>query len=353
MGHASAAHALAEQLKAIPECANVLVEDIFLHALKRNCHLLYGYFSFVVKKANWIYNWIYRRSEQVEKSAGSGFPLKRVFLNALGHLIDGTNADVVISTLPICSQMVSEYKQATGRRLMLVTCITDVTSHYEWIYPQTDLYLTAAPKIRDQLVEKGVPARSIVVSGIPVRSQFAQGGFPRTAGPRRLLIMGGGFGLLPKSAAFYERLNGLSGVKTTVIAGKNHSLYRRLCGRYPNITVLAYVDDVCTHMRAADLILSKPGGITLYESIFAEVPLLMFRPFLEQEKRNCAFALENGLGLLLSGEAEDCVPEIDRIVHDGDLLETVRQNMRRFKSCLDTDGLAELLLEYGQRGALA
>lgn len=351
MGHYSAAVALSEQLGCGLEGTHICVEDLFLHTLKRRCALLYEYFSFVVRRGNWIYNWVYRRTENREKKGR--FPLERLFLKTLRQLIERTSADVVISTLPICSQLVSEYKQAGGKPVLLVTCITDVTSHREWLYPRTDLYLVPAPKIRESLIARGVDAGSVIVGGIPVRGRFEAERRHASGAQKQVLIMGGGFGLLPGSEVFYEQLGRVKGVRFTVITGKNRKLYRKLRGRYPNVEVLPYINDVCPYMKQADLIVSKPGGVTLYEAISAELPLLMFSPFLEQEVRNGDFVLENSLGLVLSKKPEDLAGEIAKVACDDALLSSIRRNMRRFKACLDPDALPRALMRCEKLAATA
>lgn len=349
MGHYSAATALAEELEQDMEHAQVCVEDLFARTLKGRCRLLYRYFSFVVQRGNWLYNLVYRRTEHLEKKAS--IPFQRGFLRTLDQLIRESGASVVISTLPICSQLVSEYKQETGSEIRLITCITDVTTHSEWLYPYTDLYLAPAPAIRDSLLEKGVPSERIAVSGIPVRGQFRRREERCPSEKKRVLIMGGGFGLLPKSQEFYAALNVMDGLEVTVITGKNKALYEKLQGNYPNLNILGYVNDVCRYMKQADLIVSKPGGVTLFESIYAQAPLLMFPPFLEQEMRNGDFVLRNRLGLVLPRGPESFALEIGRTARDGAQLSVIRQNMTRFLACLDSGALLRTLHTYEEAGA--
>ena len=56
--------------------------------------------------------------------------------------------------------------------------------------------------------------------------------------------MGGGLGLLPRKDAFYEALNDLPGVRTTILTGRNQRLYERLSGRYEHIEVVGFTDRV-------------------------------------------------------------------------------------------------------------
>ncbi len=350
MGHYSAANSLSEEIRNQFEDADVFVEDIFVHAFKKSCGAIYWVFSSLVKKGSRIYNLVYKRIDHPGKK--TQFPFMHHFGNALARLIEDTGAEVIISTYPFCSLLVSEYKKSTGRNIPLITCITDVTCHSQWLYPETDLYLTAAPEMKEDLIQKGVAEKCILVSGIPVGRQFVcEHGHCGTAG-KHLLIMGGGLGLLPGSEAFYRRLNQLPDIKTTIITGNNKALYRTLKNKYPHILVLGFVDDVYRHMRNADLIISKPGGITLFEAIFAELPLLLFSPFLEQEIRNAEFVMENKLGIVLSKKPEASVVEVQSILYDDERLKDIRSNMRHFKSGLDHRALTRALLQLGEQRAL-
>ena len=103
----------------------------------------------------------------------------------------------------MCSGVVSGYKGHTGNAIPLITCLTDVTSHSEWIHPGTDFYLAPSPEARQALADKGVDPDRILAGGIPVRDRFDSAG-RRQDGPRQLLIMGGGLGLMPRKDSFCD-----------------------------------------------------------------------------------------------------------------------------------------------------
>lgn len=79
---------------------------------------------------------------------------------------------------------------------------------------------------------------------------------------------------------------------------RNQKLYDRLAGRYDNIEVVGFTDRVYDYMAQSDLLLSKPGGITLFESIFAELPMLAWEPFWSRRRRMPGALEERGLGRL-------------------------------------------------------
>ena len=152
-----------------------------------------------------------------------------------------------------------------------------------------------------------------------------------------------GLGLLPRRDKFYEQLNALPGVKTTLITGNNRKLYERLAGKYQNIEVLGYTDRVYDYMARADLALTKPGGITLFETIFSELPILAWEPFLQQEKNNARFLVKRGLGRVAAKEPEACLAAIRALIYDDEALESMARNMRDMKGQLEEQSLGHIL----------
>ena len=179
----------------------------------------------------------------------------------------------------------------------------------------------------------------VCVTGIPVRAEFRSPcSAPRSsrAGrPRRLLMMGGGLGLMPTKDKFYEELNALPEVETTLICGHNQKLYERLVGQYPHIEVLGYTNQVCAYMNRADLMLTKPGGITLFESIFSELPLLAWEPFWEQERKNAHFIMERNIGRVAPKEPMACLESIKALIYDDGALDGMAARMREIKDRLN------------------
>ena len=327
MGHWSAALSIQEQLEREGHQAQVV--DFFAYALPETAPALYRGFNLLVTYGGGIYNLFHRMKRNAEGEA----PLASQFTRRLAGLLAVTRPDVVVSTHPVCSGVVARYKAERTSALPLVTCVTDITSHSEWIHPGTDRYLVAGEDVKTALVRKGVDAERVTVTGIPVRAQFSSE-LRRMDGPRQLLIMGGGLGLMPRKDSFYEALNALPGVHTTILTGKNQKLYDRLAGKYENIEVVAFTDRVYEYMGRAHLMLSKPGGITTFEAIAAQLPMLAWEPFLEQERENARFLVAHGLGRVVPKDEEDCLAAIRACIHDDVLLERMSAAMGEMNTAL-------------------
>ncbi len=277
-------------------------------------------------------------------------PFEGLLVERLAELLDRAQPDAVISTHPLCARIAARYKREYDADLPLVTCVTDLSSHSEWIYTGTDCYLVGSPELRDRLAAKGVDPAHIHATGIPVRMEFQSPVRRRGGQERQLLIMGGGLGLLPRRDTFYERLNAMPHLHTTLITGSNRKLYDRLQGRYDHIQIVGYTDRVYEYMAQADLMLSKPGGITVFEAIFSELPILAWEPFLQQEKENARFLLDNGIGRLAHTGSSACLSAIQDLIYDRAALDQMSSRMRGLKGQLEVESLRLMMQTFAQPG---
>lgn len=310
-GHLAAANSLKQQLlRGFPEAA-VEVVDFLAYAMPKLSKAMYKGFHMMVFHGSPIFNTYYKFTSLGRADAHP--PMENMLFNRLSELLCESNPDVVLATHPLCAQLVSRFKEKTGLAMPLITCITDVTSHPEWINRNTDYYLVPSGEVRQKLAEKGVDPALVFVTGIPVREEFRQL-FHRGTGKKELLIMGGGLGLLPRDISFYKALHEIPDVHTTIVTGHNQKLFERLHGRWENMQVVGYAERIWEYMARADLIVTKPGGITLFEAIFARVPVFSWQPTLLQEKNNARWMTENGIGWV--AERADFAEEIRELVLD-------------------------------------
>ncbi|MCM1025037.1 MAG: UDP-diphospho-muramoylpentapeptide beta-N-acetylglucosaminyltransferase [Roseburia sp.] len=403
MGHWAASQSLRQQLlQGFPD-AKIAIEDFPAYALPGASGALYKGFQLLVTRGSGLFNMYYEFTSLGRTDARP--PLEGIFLDKLAELLQQYRPDAVIATHPLCAQMVSRLKEQAARQerhgldLPLITCITDISSHPEWINRNTDCYLAPSEEVKESLVRKGVERARICVTGIPVRQEFrrlrkdgrssggehpakesrsfdggSMGEANRDSGGelpakdsrsldggtmrensrvacRELLIMGGGLGLLPSSEDFYDRLSGIPNTHVTIITGCNRRLYRHLVGRWENIEVIGYTDQVWEYMKKADMIVTKPGGITLFESIYAQTPIFTWPPALCQEKRNARWLQEKGIGWVAG--RENCAEEIREILTDQQRLARAAALMGRLRGQLETERLNCLMAAIACSGGAA
>lgn len=340
MGHWSASMSLRQQLlRAFPE-AQVEVMDLIAYT-NHNYESMYKWFNVLVTRGSGLFNLYYKFTQNKDSDER---PLNEEQCpDRVEELFERKRPDVIIATHPICARIVARWKRETGSSLPMVTCVTDLTSHSEWIHRVTDCYLVGTEEIKERLVAKGVNRDIIYVTGIPVRAEFKLPVHRGDRQQRNLLIMGGGLGMMPKKNSFYEALDTLPGVRTTIITGRNQKLYDRLVDKYENIRVIGFTDRVYEYMAWADLVLTKPGGITMFESIFSELPILAWEPFLEQEKNNARFLVKRGLGRVAAKEPDECLTAIRELIYDDYTLADMSAKMHALKEQLEQESLTHIL----------
>ena len=319
MGHLSAARALQEQLSLDGHRAEVV--DLFEYALPERAGAMYWWFNVLVTYGGVFYN-LYHDLTANDSGDGRGDDL----LDGLDRLLDEYGPDVVVSTHPICSAAMARYKLEGPSDIPLVTCVTDVTCHSEWLHPGTDCYLVAEESVRQGFIAKGADPDTVVVSGIPVSGRF-QPARKDHSQRRELLIMGGGLGLMPRRDSFYQALNALPGVHTTILTGRNDKLFQRLNGKYENIEAVPFTTQVDKYMARAHLMLSKPGGITCFEAIAARLPILAWQPFLKQEQENANFLVRRGMARIAAKEESACLAAIRETIGDARMLDSMEAAM--------------------------
>ena len=342
MGHVKCAEAIAEEIYASQPDASVITVDVMDYLFPHFSKVIYKGFSLLVSRLPGMYN-------HLNRAAGkhAGVPMKKAIAARLDKLMEQTKPDLIISNLPVCSKYISAYKELRVCKQPLFTYITDITVHDEWIADKTDLYFVGDESTENALISKGVPAEKIVVSGIPVKRVFksafedaalksqekADGSLEKDDlemhTKKRLLIMGGGLGLVPGGSRLLKRLNEESCFEVTLIAGKNRSLEKRARRKWKNINVVGFTNKISDYMAAADLVLTKPGGITTFEAIASRTPMYIADPFLEQEMGNARFIESKNIGRVVWSRDCDVASDIINFLKDTALIDTMKENMAK------------------------
>ena len=345
MGHYSAAEAIKQEIEENYKEINVNIKiiDIIDYLFPTISNYVYKSFDTLVSKWANLYNFINTNNEERNIET-----VNYLFIKKLDKLFNEYNPEVVISTLPISSQYISKYKSIKKSNIPLLTFITDISSHSEWIHKNTNFYFVGDKKIKKSLVSKGISEEKIIITGIPVRKQFREidRDLNKSNKKKEILIMGGGLGLISVNDEVFETLNDVKDIKTTIITGNNKSMYDYLKEKYKNIKVVGYTEEVSKYMEKSDLIISKSGGITLFEAIYSEVPIYVVNPFLVQEIKNSKFIEKEKIGKVIRDKDFDIISDILNLINDDDEITKMKKNMRDIKSRINQNEIINVLDKF-------
>ncbi|MGI6736254.1 MAG: MGDG synthase family glycosyltransferase [Anaerovoracaceae bacterium] len=351
-GHTAAAKALRQELLHEDPHCRVVIADLVRYLCPRCSRLVYGAFNRMAEHANWLYNAINHIGEKSRQ-----LPMKGLFSEKFQELIDRHAPDLIISTWPIGARYIGAYKEYTGSRIPYITCITDVAPNYEWISSASDAYLVGDRMTRERLMRMGVDRKKIFVSGIPVRHDFLLDRAPFRCteedggeeGCRRILIMGGGLGLMPGIDELLHIFAAWPDLRTTVITGRNEKLKQRLKKAWPRADIRGYVASPAACMRRADWLVTKAGGITTFEAIHAGTPMLILPPFLEQERDNAAFIERRKIGRILFADRNLWAEQIAALLRDPAAGAEIAAQMRSLRREFAAQRLSGVIEEVMRR----
>ena len=67
--------------------------------------------------------------------------------------------------------------------------------------------------------------------------------------------------------------------------------------------------------------------------------MLAWEPFLQQERLNARFLVQEGIGRVARKEPEACLNAIRELIYDGEALARMAEKMRGIKEQLEADGV--------------
>lgn len=304
--------------------------------------------------------------------AGSNVALLRLallrwaFLRLQGRMAQRLEAfapDVVVATQMVPAALVSALKQESPRwqALPLVGVLTDFGAHDYWAQPGVDLYCVPHESLAGPpLVADAAEASTrVAVTGVPLMPGFEC--VPAVAEARRwigldagdtspvVLVLGGGLGL-GLEATVGPLLAEVPRSRVVVMAGHNDEaltgLRSRAAGIGRRLVVRGWTEHMENYIAAADLVIGKPGGLTVAEVLACGRPLLVTKSLQGQESFNVRFIERHGVGRLV--RRGELAAEARRWLIDRETLVDRRQRaamLGRREGALE---VADIVLTYAE-----
>lgn len=270
-----------------------------------NTVLVYSY-HFIIKHRPKIFKKVfyYAETDRGHKALNTLIPLLKLSAKKCIKLIKEFNPDRII-----CTHFVAPFLfTPTPHCYPIDTVVTDYYAHRSWIAPNIRHLFVASEEMKKTLSNKH---SSIIVSGIPIHPRFLEqkNKFDLykklKINPHHptLLILSGGIGLIDISTAVEYILKECSELNIVAISGKdNETLYQKLSNldkRKNDYFVFKYLDNIDEWMRIADIVITKPGGLTVTECLHLKKPLLLLNPIPGQEEKNAEYIIKYNFGRLI------------------------------------------------------
>jgi processive 1,2-diacylglycerol beta-glucosyltransferase len=352
-GHAEAARSLAGAF-AVRGAEPVVVDHFRTLVHPAFARVSGAAYYWLLRHAPTVWAFAYQLGDRMGPESPLAFGVPRLGLERLGRLLEAMRPDAVV-TVHATPAAVMAALAATGRAMPPhTTAVTDFVAHSQWMPRPVDRYCVAAEEVRNEFVARGIPPDRVVVTGVPVRAEFSRAVDAAAARqawglvPDRPTVVAmagtqGSLGRLPDVVRVLLTIE--RPFQAVVVAGRDERLrahLARLAVGSP-VRVEGYVEDVRTLLAAADLLVTKAGGMTLAEATAAEVPLLLYGSLPGQEAGNERFASRAGIALVARSRGE-LRRLLARALADADTMERMQASLRRLRRPDAAAHIVELVL---------
>ena len=339
-GHNSAAKAIQECYEShgdiceIRDCLS-FISDGVSEAVARS-------HNFVYRHAPKFFNNSYRHTEQNTAMFKDNHAVRRMIdlgKYNLGQFLQTDDFELVICTHVFAAMMLTAAKQHYDLPIRTAIVETDYTNTPGSSENDVDYHFLPDTALSAELIAAGVDESRIVISGIPVRQEFTEGmekaeakqllGMP--VDRPHVLIMGGSMG----SGPIPDILDSLyllckESIQISVVCGTNEQLLtvlRRSCGHLGIIHLYGYTPHISLLMDSADLLVTKPGGISTSEAAAKGLPMVLINTVGGCEEHNLSYFLQKG-GAVTADTAEELCHCCQSLLNDAGLREKMSRALK-------------------------
>lgn len=239
--------------------------------------------------------------------------IKSVFNNKkLEEEIVSYNPDLLISTHFFGNIMLGMFNKRNLINTKIISIITDYKSHEMWIKDEKsiDAFIVSNDIVKNDLISKGINGNKIYSYGIPISETFNNTIDPETIkqkyhvnnGKKTFLFFAGGSIGSSFSYKYLKRLlEEEYDINIIYVCGKNEKLKEKVeklisKNDYENVYPLGFSKEVNNLLSISDIVISKPGGLSITESLEMKTPMLLIPGNGGNEIYNAKFICKNGYG---------------------------------------------------------
>lgn len=254
---------------------------------------------------------------------------------SLLKIINQENPDLIVVTHPLVTNVLGTLKGAKEFDTPIISIVTDYMIHRAYINDEISAYIVGSDYTKRSMVNRGVDEDKIYTYGIPVRKSFLDysGNVVKDYDvDLSVLLMGGSMGLSQVEKALSSLLKSSHFLRIIVVCGNNEKMKKRIerIVEEKNITnkieIYGFVEHIPELMDKADVIITKPGGLTTTEAIIKNIPMIIPYFIPGQEEENADFLVETGMAITV-GKIKELSDVVDYLVANKDILDNMAKNM--------------------------
>lgn len=383
-GHMAAANALKDYILSKSPESKVFIYDVLEYVSPFINKAITGGYVYMAKNTPLMYGSFYKSADKTSTITNTAVELTTSLLeNKLNPLLEESKPDIVITTHAFGAEIVSGLKNKGLINIPIISIVTDFAVHQSYISSGIDAYIVSTDDMIGQFMTRGVEMKKIYPFGIPVKQAFYKNIDRETAFAEEgldpdiptILIMAGSFGVTDILKIYHKIVNSKADFQVIVITGKNEKLYdtfekylrkiaiantlinfRGLSKPKPELYIskhikkskptklLYYTNEVEKYMHMADLIVTKPGGLTITEAIASNLPMAVFNAIPGQEIQNADFLTGHNMAIKID-KNNLCTKQITELLNSPEKLERMKDAIAAFSKGNSAAKIYDLMLK--------
>lgn len=349
-GHNQAAKCLSKEYEELGYDTKIV--DILKSTSKMLDFLISDGYKILANKLPKVYGKLYYTSDRkLYKDTFGPIFYKMCEDKLFKHVVE-YEPDVIIGTHAFSVILMSSLKKRNRISCPVISLVTDFKAHYTYVDEYIDAYVTASEYTKEGLIERNVCPSKIYPYGIPVKNEFYSKSHSRNS-VFTILIMGGSMGTPEISKVVRNLLENKNKFRIVVVCGNNKTLKKHLESKYlkkgigKDLKILGYTSEVSKLMDESDILISKPGGMTVSEAIVKEIPMVIPFAIPGQEEENIDFLVKSNAAIYVD-RIKNINYYIDRLIEDPEYYMSYKnsiKNIYKYNSANMIVNLSENLIE--------
>lgn len=338
-GHVRASEVLQRALLGGGENVEVRMLDALEHARSWFLGLYVRPYWWMLRRAPWLWRWLFeRRQAKQHRSTAPRWVFRKGCADVLRRL-KSLAPHLVIVTEIGAAEIAALARREGSFNAPVLAVQTDFQTEPPWVQHEIDVYCVASDEARSQLIGWGVAPNRVFLCGIPIDPAFALA-FDKPELMKALgldrrrpvaLVMGGGIGPAPLDLIVQSLEHCGLPLQVLAVAGHNQAMRERLealRGRLAlDLHCFGWSENVPELMGAADLLITKPGGLSTAEALAAGLPMILTHPIPGPEERHLRYLERHGVAVPASNLAE--IPQLTfRLLNGPERLDEMRRRAR-------------------------
>ena len=314
-GHLAAAKSIKKYLEETYDDVELEMIDCIEYINKFLNKVSTGAYKQMAKNAPWMWEMVYNHSKDGALARITNTSNK-LMSRKLNLLLQEFNPDLVISTHPFGNQMCAILKRRGKIKCKIATTLTDFKLHNQWLYlsEYIDYFFVSNDLMKEEMIKKNINGEKIFVTGIPVSNRFLQtfdkekifNDFELSKDKHTVLFFAGGEYGLGRDTTFMTLkalIRLFKDIQVIAISGRNKRMHKKFSkliedtNSSDRIKLLTFTDKVPELMNISDIVITKPGGLTITESLVSHLPIIIINPIPGQEEENAEFLVNHGAAI--------------------------------------------------------